>query len=201
MIDMTMTLTPETESVRIREVRATSSKLFAERGYAGTSMKDIGDALGIQAPSLYNYVKSKQEILDGILLTTMRGMHAALRDGLSVSTEVREQVRCGMEEQVRFRLYHANEVLTMSRETLNLSPEVRVTVLELRDEQRAMWKAVVDRGVEQGVFSSPNTELTSQLLHDMCSWIQIKHFWVEQQTPESHLVHWYSSSALRMVEA
>lgn len=164
-------------------------------------MKDIGEALGIQAPSLYNYVKSKQEILDGILLTTMVEMHATLRDGLSVSTDVREQVRCGIEEQVRFRLHHANEVLTLSRETLNLSSGAQKQVLDLRDEQRAMWKAVVDAGIEQKSFASPNSELTAHLLHEICGWIQIKHFWIERQTPESHLVHWFSASALRMIEA
>ncbi len=33
--------------------------LFAERGYRGTSMKDIAEALGVRAPSLYNHVASK----------------------------------------------------------------------------------------------------------------------------------------------
>ena len=38
--------------------------LFAEKGYKGTSVKNIADAVGIKDASLYNHFKSKQEIFD-----------------------------------------------------------------------------------------------------------------------------------------
>lgn len=41
--------------------------LFAEKGYKGTSVKNIADAVGIKDASLYNHFKSKQEILDSIV--------------------------------------------------------------------------------------------------------------------------------------
>ena len=45
----------------------TACELFAERGYRGTSMKDIAEALGVRASSLYNHVISKQDILFAIM--------------------------------------------------------------------------------------------------------------------------------------
>ena len=41
--------------------------LFAEKGYKGTSVKNIADAVGIQDASLYNHFRSKQEIFDSIV--------------------------------------------------------------------------------------------------------------------------------------
>ena len=41
--------------------------LFAEKGYKGTSVKNIADAVGIKDASLYNHFKSKQEIFDSIV--------------------------------------------------------------------------------------------------------------------------------------
>ena len=41
--------------------------LFAERGYKGTSVKNIADAVGIKDASLYNHFKSKQEIFNSIV--------------------------------------------------------------------------------------------------------------------------------------
>ena len=45
------------------EIYEQAIRLFAERGFAGTSLQDIADALGITRPALYYYVKSKDELL------------------------------------------------------------------------------------------------------------------------------------------
>jgi AcrR family transcriptional regulator len=50
-------------TARRDDVREAALALFAERGYHGTSMKDSAARLGIRAPSLYNHVESKQQIL------------------------------------------------------------------------------------------------------------------------------------------
>ena len=42
-------------------------KLFAQRGYMGTSMNDIADRLEVTKAALYKHYKSKQEILDSIV--------------------------------------------------------------------------------------------------------------------------------------
>src|SRR4051794_15434020 len=43
-----------------------ASILFKEKGYNATSMRDIAEAFGIEAPSLYNHINSKKEILQEI---------------------------------------------------------------------------------------------------------------------------------------
>src|SRR5438034_192170 len=45
------------------EIYEHAIRLFAERGFAGTSLQDIADALGVTRPALYYYVKSKDELL------------------------------------------------------------------------------------------------------------------------------------------
>ncbi len=43
-----------------------ASELFKEKGYSATSMRNIAEAIGVEAPSLYNYISSKKEILQEI---------------------------------------------------------------------------------------------------------------------------------------
>src|SRR5262249_52798185 len=44
-----------------------AAKLFAERGFAGTNLQDIADALGISRPSLYYYFSNKEKILASLV--------------------------------------------------------------------------------------------------------------------------------------
>src|SRR5687768_3279860 len=46
-----------------QEIFDQATRLFAQRGYAGTSIQDIADAVGLTRPALYHYVKSKDDLL------------------------------------------------------------------------------------------------------------------------------------------
>ena len=55
------------ETSRRREIEDVASALFRQRGYSGTSVRDIARALDIQGASLYAHVASKQEVLWAIV--------------------------------------------------------------------------------------------------------------------------------------
>lgn len=55
-----------------------AARLFAERGYHGTSVNDLAVALGIHKSSLYAYISGKEDLLADIALTGAAAFHAAL---------------------------------------------------------------------------------------------------------------------------
>jgi len=57
---------------------AEAARLFAERGYHGTSINDLAVALGIHKSSLYAYINGKADLLAEITLTGAAAFHAAL---------------------------------------------------------------------------------------------------------------------------
>ena len=65
------------ETTRRREIEDVASTLFHERGYAGTSVRDIARALDIQGASLYAHVASKEEVLWAIVERTATRFEAA----------------------------------------------------------------------------------------------------------------------------
>ena len=66
-------------SLSTRErLSAEAARLFAERGYHGTSINDLAVALGIQKSSLYAYINGKADLLADIALTGAAAFHAAL---------------------------------------------------------------------------------------------------------------------------
>jgi AcrR family transcriptional regulator len=86
------------------EIRAVAIALFAERGYRGTSMKDIATALSMQAPSLYNHVDAKETLLRDVILETLVELQAEIDAIVTVETDPVIQLLRMTEAHV---LYHA----------------------------------------------------------------------------------------------
>ena len=86
-----------TEKARASEARQRTAKgvetveraldvaehLFAERGFRGTSLRDVADAAGIRAPSLYNHFPAKEALYEAVLERALRPMQEMLEDFLA----------------------------------------------------------------------------------------------------------------------
>ena len=70
-------------SARRSELTRQAARLFAERGYHGTSIGDLAEALGVQKATVYTWIDSKQDLL----FETMRDGAAAFHAGLDAIPE------------------------------------------------------------------------------------------------------------------
>src|SRR3982751_2060899 len=65
-------------SARREELTRIAARLFAERGYQGTSLADLAEQLGVQKPSLYHHIASKEDLLWEVARDGAETFHAAL---------------------------------------------------------------------------------------------------------------------------
>ena len=135
-------------------VQTTACELFAERGYRGTSMKDIARALGVSAPNLYNHTPSKQGLLLAIMGQAMDRAGARLDEALSERDDPAEQLRRATEASVLDFLAHPADITVCNTEIRSLEEPNRTTIIGKRDAYAARIRAVVDRGCAEGRFST-----------------------------------------------
>ena len=74
-----MSRTPGTREALLRE----GARLFAERGFGGTSVDEIGAASGISGPAIYKHFRSKNDLLAHLLVTTAERLLAGGRDAVA----------------------------------------------------------------------------------------------------------------------
>ncbi|WP_307179100.1 TetR/AcrR family transcriptional regulator [Streptomyces africanus] len=104
------------------EIRNAALVLFAERGYAATTMADIGEAVGMRGPSLYKHVGSKQELLTQIMTGTMDDLLRNHRAAVAGCEDVVERLRLAAEAHVRCHARHRLEASTASPATTGMGP-------------------------------------------------------------------------------
>ena len=79
-------------SARREELTRAAARLFADRGYHGTSLADLAEALGIQKASLYHHIDSKEDLLWEVAWEGAEAFHAGL-DGVPADAPATERIR------------------------------------------------------------------------------------------------------------
>ncbi len=87
-------------SARRRELTREAAKLFAQKGYHGTSIGDIAEALGVQKGSLYAHIASKEDLLYETMREGAAAFHAAL-DAVPDDAPATEKIRLALRGHLR----------------------------------------------------------------------------------------------------
>src|SRR6201989_1693987 len=82
-------------SSRREELTRIAARLFAEQGYQGTSLADLAEELGVQKPSLYHHIASKEDLLWEVASEGARAFHAAL-DAVPADARASERIRLAL---------------------------------------------------------------------------------------------------------
>src|SRR5579862_3021566 len=82
-------------SARREELTRAAARLFAERGYQGTSLADLADALGLQKASLYHHIESKEDLLWEVASEGAAAFRTAL-DGVPADAPATERIRLAL---------------------------------------------------------------------------------------------------------
>src|ERR1700741_4863099 len=82
-------------SARREELTRVAARLFAERGYQGTSLADLAEALGLQKPALYHPIDSKEDLLWEVAWDGAEAFHAGL-DAVPADAAATERIRLAL---------------------------------------------------------------------------------------------------------
>jgi AcrR family transcriptional regulator len=182
------------------DVQEAALTLFSERGYHGTTMKHVAAVRGVQAPSRYNHVVSKQEILQRIMTTGMRRLSANQEEALASSSVPAEQLRAMTEAHVLIHIHHRRSAMVGDREIGNLEEPTQREVRDERDAYERRFRAVIQRGVDDGSFVVGSVKLTSFAVIEMATSVAV---WFKDDGPltPDEVAREYGEMAIKIVGA
>ena len=159
------------KGTREDEILAAAARIFREKGYHGTSVRDIAEAVGLLKGSLYHYIRSKEELLarlfEGLLEDTVRELEAIASREVSAEARLRGMVRAyagaGMANHEAVGLY--------LREWRSLPPAELAGLGARRRRMRALFTDLIAEGARGGAFAVGDAKIAALGILGACNWL------------------------------
>ncbi len=144
------------------QINRAAARLFRERGFHGTSVRDIAEAVGLQGGSLYAHVNSKDDVLWDIVNASADRFFAALGPIVRSDREIVRRIRDAIIAHVGVITEDLDAAAVYTTEWRHLTAEHRAAFARRRGEYEAMFRALVEQGIRGG-FLSPVDEASATL--------------------------------------
>jgi AcrR family transcriptional regulator len=158
-------------SARVEQVLECAARLFTEKGYDATSMRDIAAAVEVRPSSLYHHFPGKQQILFAICHGFQLRFNEEVLPLLAPSRPPTEAIRMAVREHILHSFRHRLDVLVTIRERRSLPEEEAARITGLRRRYRDALAATIERGRSRGEFQVEDAKLAAMAILDMVNGI------------------------------
>jgi AcrR family transcriptional regulator len=163
-------------ATRRTELRREAARLFAERGYHGTSIGDLAEALGVQKATLYAYIESKQDLLYQTMRDGADAFHGAL-DAIPERLPAVEKIQLALRAHLRVVAEQLDVATVFVQEWRYLEGERRDEIVAERRRYEDRIRALFREGRELGELRTDLDDGTAALL--MLSAANWAYTWLE----------------------
>jgi AcrR family transcriptional regulator len=168
-------MSAEPVTSRRDQLLSIAARLFAEKGFKNTTVRDIADAAGILSGSLYHHFDSKESMVDEILQTFQAELFAAYDEVLASQDDARTKIERAVRLSFEAIDRHPYEVAIFQNEADYLGGFDRFGYLAERNKQsRNVWMTLLTDGVESGALRSDlDVTLTYRFIRDTV-WVAVR---------------------------
>ena len=147
-----------------------AAQVIRQKGFHGASMADIAEAVNLQKASLYHHVSSKQEILlallDRALDMLIEQIGAVASQNLPADEKLRQMIRAYLKGLAD----NADLASVLLFEHRSLEKEQRQRHIPQRDRFEALWRDVLNQGIQEGIFNFPDPSLAVRAMMGALNW-------------------------------
>lgn len=163
---------PELVKKRRAQIIRAATSLFARKGFHKTTIRDIASKSGLSLGAIYEYIRSKEEIIVLNQEVFLESAGAKLRQSIEHIENPLEKLRRLIRTELRMMDRHAEYLLFLTRERHYLAEEYMNKTLQLERARLGIFDEVLRQCVQAGLIGPCNIGLTTQLIKVMIdAWV------------------------------
>jgi len=167
------------DSVSFARIEEQAVRLFGEKTYPATGMRDISDAVGILPGSLYSHISSKENLLLKIVQEGIQNYLDAMEPIATSADPADVRMRGLVIAYMRVLGATLEQTKVAFDQWHYLGPENRKRIAKLRKRYEVLFTTVLDDGIESGVFTDVAHRRVTLLavigmLNSVTDWYSVK---------------------------
>lgn len=164
----------------VREAAA----IFKQKGYSATTMRELAEKVGIEAASLYNHIRSKDEILEEICFKVANQYVSHIGKIEDMEASVVQKLRELISLHVRMIISEPNEVSVANNDWKNLSETKKELYKQIRKGYEKRIATLIREGIQNGELKNINVSVALFTLLSSLRWIELWYKPEREVTPE-----------------
>jgi AcrR family transcriptional regulator len=166
---------PDLVERRREQLIAAATKIFIEKGYDKTSVRDISRESGLSMGNLYDYIGAKEDILylvhQHIIQTIYRSVFDIAENEIETGlTDIIDLIENALREAFNFQ----DQIIMLYRESGSLRDELLKPILRLEQEYIQMFKRLLDKANEAGLYKIQDTDFVANLIVYLISFLALR---------------------------
>lgn len=145
-------------------IKRAATELFAEKGFHGTGVTEIGDRAGVRRGSLYYYIRAKDDLLWQIVSDHLEAAGVAVKNIADSDAVPADKLRALIRHQVGFVIDRRLEMRIFERDRDAMTGERALALQHMLDEVADQWRSVFREGQQAGEFTSADPVLINAVI-------------------------------------
>ncbi len=152
-------------------IQIAAARLFRDRGYAATSMRDLAEAVNLKASSLYNHISGKEEILKEICFETsqrfLNAMETVEKQDISCAEKIKYLIRL----HIKTAMTDVTSITAFNDEWRHLSEPHLSTFKSIRKAYEVRFKSIISNGIKQGQIQKGDPTVVLYTILSSVRWV------------------------------
>jgi len=153
------------------QIEGVATELFRKKGYAATSMRDLAQAVGMEAASIYSHIKNKEALLSSICFRLADAFMDAKKEMELQTMPAPQLLQKAIEAHVRVITNNLDASAVFLHEWRHLSPEPLAEFIALRKAYENYLIRIIQQGKEEGKFQFEDEKIAVLSLLSGLNWI------------------------------
>ncbi|NRD19405.1 TetR/AcrR family transcriptional regulator [Winogradskyella eckloniae] len=162
---------------RQQEIIRIAAKLFKEKGYSAVTMRDLAKAMGIKAASLYNHIKSKQDILNTIIISIAEEFTQGMQYIQSSNDTCINKLNKIIELHVKISSQNIYGMASLNNDWMHLEEKLEY-YLKLRDAYENDFRNILKQGITSGEIIEIKPEV---MLFSILTTLRSLYIWIPKK--------------------
>ncbi|TXB67588.1 TetR/AcrR family transcriptional regulator [Phaeodactylibacter luteus] len=153
------------------QIKEAAARLFRDKGYSATSMRDLAEAVSLKASSLYNHISSKEEILREICFENAHRFRSGMEEVEQAQSTAMAKVEALLRLHVRTAMEDATSVTAFNDEWRHLNEPFLSEFKSLRRDYEQRFRLILLAGMEEGEFRQMDPNIALYTLFSSVRWV------------------------------